>query len=155
MLVSDDGNILRFTVQDQPFPTYEVEIGERVFWSGGGAFDGNSPDLLPFPWVELPLVTGGPQRFVTVTGTAEVQASLDGETQEILVTLEPVDGYGMDGTMFIPMVSLRGAPGVLSGHAIDGAEVLDPDTIRVTVISDVGSFNGGRIYAVAQQLQTV
>lgn len=142
----------------QPFPVYEVEIGERVFWSGGGAFDGNSVELLPFPWRELPPVTGGDQRFVTVTGTAEVQGSILGETQEILVNLDPVEGgegYGMDGTMYTPLVSLRGAPGVLSGHAIDGVEVLDADTIRVTVISDVGSFNGGRIWAVAQQLQTV
>lgn len=140
----------------QPFPVYEVEIGERVFWSGGGAFDGNSVELLPFPWRELP--TGVDQRFVTVTGTAEVQGSLAGETQDILVNLEPVDGgegYTMSGIMYTPQVSLRGAPGVLTGHAIDGVEVLDADTVRVTVISDVGSFNGGRIWAVAQQLQTV
>lgn len=154
--VSDDGNILRFTVPDQPFPVYEVEVGERVFWSGGGAFDGNSVELLPFPWRELP--TGVDQRFVTVTGTAEVQGSLLGETQVINVTLSPVeggDGFGMDGTMYTPMVSLRGAPGVLTGHGIDEVTVLDADTVQVTVMSDVGSFDGARLWAVAHQLQTV
>lgn len=155
-LVSDDGNILRFTVPGQPFPVYEVEIGERVFWSGGGAFDGNSVELLPFPWRELPM--GVDQRFVTVTGTAEVQGSVLGETQEINVNLEPVeggDGFGMDGTGYTPIVSLRGAPGVLTGHGIQNVEIVDADTILVTVASDVGSFDGARLYAVAHQLQNV
>lgn len=155
-LVSDDGNILRFTVPGQPFPVYEVEIGERVFWSGGGAFDGNSVELLPFPWRELPL--GVDQRFVTVTGSAEVQGSVPGETQEILVNLEPVEGgngFMLEGIVYTPVVALRGHPGVLAGHAISGVEIVDSDTIRVTVISDVGSFDGARIWAVAHQLQDI
>lgn len=154
--VSDDGNILRFTVPDQPFPVYEVEVGEKVFWSGGGAFDGNSVELLPFPWRVLPET--GDQRFVTVTGTAEVQGSILGATQEINVTLEPVDGgdgFTLVGNVYTPLVSLRGAPGVLTGHGIWAVEVLDSDTVHVTVKSDVGSFDGARIYVVAQQLQTV
>lgn len=160
-VVTDTGSVLVYTSQGED---YTCPLNNRIFWSAMDASNGAGPDLIPFPWKVLtePVTgTGTAYAFVTVTGTGSVPASLLGGVQTVDVTLSPVSGgqgRALSGTVYTPLVSLRGAPNILSGHSI--SNLLPPlplsaTSARVTVISGVASLAGGVIYVVAQQLRTV
>lgn len=161
-VVSDDGTTLVYASLGEE---YTAHLGDRVFWSAVDASNGAGPDLLTFPWVVYsPTVSGAPApvyALVTVTGSAGVPASLLGAVQQVDVTLSPVAGGSgriLSGTTYTPVVSLRGAPNILSGHSISNLVPplpLSATSTRVTVISGAASLAGGIVHVIAQQLRTV
>lgn len=161
-VVLDTGTALTYSSQGEE---YTCPVGQRIFWSAPDASNGFGPDLVPFPWVIYsPAVSGAPAAtyaLVTVTGTGSVPASLLGAVQTVDVTLAPVaggQGRTLSGTVYTPLVTMRGAPNVLSGHGISNAVPplpLSATSTRVTVISGIASLAGGVVHVVAQQLRTV
>lgn len=157
ILDSDDGTLLRFHAMETTEPIFEVPVGWRVIWGGTDAFEEIAPTIRPFPWAVVPLA-GAAYKFVTVTGTGAIPASLLGGTQNLTVNLLPVAGGAgatLNSAVYTPITDLRGAPNILSGHAVTtgGVLPLSATQVRVTVQSGVASLAGGSVFVVAQQLQ--
>lgn len=160
-VLSDTGTVLTYLDNGEEFA---CPLGQRIFWSDSSAGSGFGTDLIPFPWKVLPdpvTGTGAAYALVTVTGSASVPASLLGGVQTIDVTLAPVAGglgRTLSGTVFTPLVSLRGAPNIISGHSISNLIPpipLSATSSRVTVISGAASLTGAIVYVVAQQVRAV
>lgn len=160
-VISDTGSLLTYQSQGEE---YACPVGQRIFWSSPDASNGYGPDLVPFPWKVLPApVTGSGATYalITVTGTGSVPASLLGAVQTVDVTLAPVaggEGRTLSDTVYTPIVTLRGAPNVVSGHSVSNLIPplpLSATSTRVTVISGAASLAGGIVHVVAQQVRAV
>lgn len=148
--ISEVGGVLTYAAIGTVTPTWTANVGQYLHWSGTSPNEAFASDtLLPFPFIHPSF--GGNASLFTVTGSANIPGSVLGATQQITVTLSAA----MTNTNFTPMVFLRGAPNILSGHAVTtgGVTILSTSSVRVTIQSGVASLAGGSIFVVAQEVR--
>lgn len=88
--------------------------------------------------------------FDISTGSADLAAGgLGGQTQVLDVAVTPE----LPSTNLTAMVTKRGAPGLLSGHGVTAVEILDTDTVRVTVESGIGAAAGASVHVFVPWLE--
>jgi len=129
-------------------PVAAVHVGDWVVKSGLTFVVEDDFSFSGTAKVDDVLVNVAPELVVSEGSTA-VTASVGGSAgRDFDVTLSPA----MSSTDYVPVVSLRGAPGIISGHGIVGAAVIDADTVRVTVASAALSLSGASVHVIAYEL---
>lgn len=146
-LISDTDGTLVIELPNTDHNT--IESGEWWLWTFGPPglihTDTATDDIYQARYARRPaLVTA----LVTATGTASVGASTLPVTRDVDVTISPA----MADAAYVPHVSLRGEPGVISGHGILSAAVIDAETVRVTVRSAALSLAGATVHVIAHEL---
>lgn len=150
-VVSDNGSTL--VLQIEPGYTVEISAGSWAHWRVFGEdinFDGVATDAVfstRFAELDQPAAPA----LVTASGESEEidGGGLGGQTQTVDIPIAPA----LEGTDWVPVATLRGAGTLLSGHGITAVEVLDEETVRVSIGSAPLAAAGASVHVVAHQLQ--
>lgn len=146
--VSESGGTLHYLDPDSTPGT--LDTGDRMVRVAGSGYGSKvDPTGWPAQWREIAdLVTSfapPAPALIKASGSTSVPASTAGQTDTYDVTLNA----SMPGTDYAFFPQLRGAPTIISGHAILSATIIDEDTVRVTVQSGVLSLAGSSVFVQA------
>lgn len=146
----DNGTTLRFLDGDSN--QWDVLNGQWLLWVGT-SFYAVLDDVPQEPYQRLIVAEAieasfGALGLVKGSGSTSIPASTLGQTDTYDVTLS----QAMPNTSYAFFPQLRGAPSIISGHAILSATIIDSDTVRVTVQSGVGSLSGSSVFVQAWEL---